>query len=283
MDDGSENELEAYLSEMSKERHLNAEEEYELGTRMRAGDRDARDLFIRGSLHLALFIARRYQSQKVPLSDLIQEANYGLIQAADSWTPGRGRFSSYARWFIRGRVMQAFRAAHLVHLPNDKWQAAKQVRDADNALGQSLGREPSNTELCGATGLSEEALSGIRLVLSDVVALDYQPDSEAEPGAYSLSDSCEVAEEAMALAYVEDLLASLTPKWRTVIIGYAGLADELYTLAELGASLGVNGQTAAKYLAKARQQLAACVDRPAWADAVKKRSYGRLKATAPSG
>lgn len=101
-------------------RGLGAEKERELAARIQAGDMDARNELVEGNLALAERIARHYsyaQCAAVDLDDLIQEVRIGLMRAADSYDPARGRFSTYAVWWMRQKAQRAMNESRFVRLP----------------------------------------------------------------------------------------------------------------------------------------------------------------------
>ncbi|MBI3638039.1 MAG: sigma-70 family RNA polymerase sigma factor, partial [Candidatus Rokubacteria bacterium] len=100
--------LGVYLSEIARIPLLSKDEEAELARRARAGDEAAKQRFIEANLRLAVQVARRYLNRGLPLPDLIEEGNLGLLRAVEKFEPERGlRFSTYATWWIRHFVTRA--------------------------------------------------------------------------------------------------------------------------------------------------------------------------------
>ena len=100
--------LDKYLSEISREGMVNADEEVELAIRIREGDEVALERLIRANLRFVISVAKQYQGQGLTLPDLINEGNVGLIKAAKRFDETRGfKFISYAVWWIRQSIMQA--------------------------------------------------------------------------------------------------------------------------------------------------------------------------------
>jgi RNA polymerase primary sigma factor len=104
-DDGP---LELYFEDIRRHRLLSRDEEFELGTRIQAGDQAALDRMVRSNLRFVVSVAKRYQNFGVPLPDLIAEGNVGLVRAAHLFDPNRGvKFISYAVWWIRQAILRA--------------------------------------------------------------------------------------------------------------------------------------------------------------------------------
>jgi RNA polymerase primary sigma factor len=126
--------LSAYLNRISRVALLTHREEVKLGRRVRAGDRIARRTLIERNLRLVVSVAVRYRRSGVPLEDLIQEGNIGLIEAVERFDPERGyRFSSYAVWRIRKAIQKAAAAqSRTIRVP--RATSSAQSWDANPAL-----------------------------------------------------------------------------------------------------------------------------------------------------
>src|SRR3989338_8832584 len=100
--------IKAYLKDIRHIPLLSAKREIELARLIRKGDKDAREEMIRSNLRLVISIAKKYTNLGIPLSDLIEEGNIGLIKAVEKFDPNRGfRFSTYAAWWIKQSVSRA--------------------------------------------------------------------------------------------------------------------------------------------------------------------------------
>ena len=175
--------LSAYLSRMSRVALLTHREEVELGRRVRAGDRIARRTLIERNLRLVVSVAVRYRRSGVPLEDLIQEGNIGLMEAVERFDPERGyRFSSYAVWRIRKAIQKAAAAqSRTVRVP-------RRTRDRMEALGQAhgelraeLGCEPDAEESASRLGWTTAEVRATMGVTADARSLDqpYGPTEDA--------------------------------------------------------------------------------------------------------
>jgi RNA polymerase primary sigma factor len=177
------NPLSTYLSRISRGGLLTHGEEVELGRRVRAGDRIARRTLIERNLRLVVSVAVRYRRSGVPLEDLIQEGNIGLMEAVERFDPERGyRFSSYAVWRIRKAIQKAAAAqSRTVRVP-------RRTRDRMEALGQAhgelraeLGREPDAEESASRLGWTTAEVRATMGVAADARSLDqpYGPTEDA--------------------------------------------------------------------------------------------------------
>ena len=100
--------IKAYLKDVRKIPLLTAQQEVELARKVQKGDREARNQMIRSNLRLVISIAKRYMNLGVPLSDLIEEGNIGLMKSIEKFDPERGfRFSTYSAWWIKQGISRA--------------------------------------------------------------------------------------------------------------------------------------------------------------------------------
>jgi len=143
-----------------------------LQTRAQAG-RDAAELFVNSNLRLVVSVAKRYQSSGVPLLDLIQEGNLGLIRAVEKFDHEKGfRFSTYAVWWIRQFISRGIAGSRSsVRLPSRANDELLRLREMTNLLEQTNGRQPNAAELAEASGLSEERVLELQRVSADPVSL----------------------------------------------------------------------------------------------------------------
>lgn len=166
--------LAVYLAEIAKIPLLSREEEQALAERVRAGDEAAKQRMIEANLRLVVQIARRYLNRGLPLPDLIEEGNLGLLRAVEKFDPGRGtRFSTYATWWIRQAVVRALaNQARTIRLPvHVEVLLARYMRES-RRLQQELGRPPTTRELATALGISEHEVEELEEVRQQPVSLD---------------------------------------------------------------------------------------------------------------
>jgi len=138
-----------YLNEIGESRLLTAEEEVDLSRRAQQGDEEARKRMIVSNLRLVVKIARRYLNRGLPLLDLIEEGNLGLIRAVEKFDPDRGfRFSTYATWWIRQTIERAImNQTRTVRLPIHVFKEINLYLRATRMLSQQLDHEPTTEEI----------------------------------------------------------------------------------------------------------------------------------------
>lgn len=166
--------LGVYLAEVSRIPLLSRAEEQALAARVRAGDAQAKQRMVEANLRLVVQIARRYLNRGLPLPDLIEEGNLGLIRAVEKFDPDRGtRFSTYATWWVRQAVVRALaNQARTIRLPvHVEMLLARYMRE-HRRLTQVLGRPPGTAELAAALGISEEEVEELEEVRQQPVSLD---------------------------------------------------------------------------------------------------------------
>ncbi len=238
--------LAVYLDEISRIPLLSREEEVALARRARAGDEAAKQRMIEANLRLVVQIARRYPNRGLPLPDLIEEGNLGLMRAVEKFDPERGtRFSTYATWWIRQAVVRALaNQARIIRLPVHVELLLGRYVKEQKRLTQALGRVPTIEEMAAALGTSVEEVEELEEVRRYPVSLD-TPSTEGERnlGDVVADRSHEPADRLTALFRERGDLASvlddLAANERTVLRRRFGLeGDEPQTLEAIGKALG---------------------------------------------
>ncbi|HEV2283971.1 MAG TPA: sigma-70 family RNA polymerase sigma factor [bacterium] len=237
-----------YMRDIRRTPLLTAGEEVALAKRVEKGDADARSRLAEANLRLVVSIARKYQGRGLPLADLVQEGNRGLLRAVEKFDWRRGyRFSTYATWWIRQAVSRALAdQSRMIRIPVGAGEKASRLRRVSQGLAQRLGREPTLQEMSRAAKLPVGRVRAILALPEQVVSLD-APVGEAEDA--TLRDFIEdqgapapenAAVAAVLAAEVRHLLAALTPRERKVVRLRFGLEGERpHTLQEVGRTLNV--------------------------------------------
>jgi len=237
-----------YLSEIGFSPLLTAEEEVYFSRRALRGDEAARKRMIESNLRLVVKIARRYMNRGLPLLDLIEEGNLGLIHAVKKFDPEKGfRFSTYATWWIRQTIERAImNQTRTIRLPIHVVKEINVYLRAARRLTQELDREPTPEEIAVLLDREPDDVDRMlglndRLVTSSNVMgrdgernlLDLIPDGEeTDP-----SNQCQADDVHMVL---EHWLERLTDKQRAVVERRFGLhGHERATLEQVGEQIGV--------------------------------------------
>src|SRR5687767_5075020 len=170
-DEGS---LDQYLRDISAYPLIDRAEEVRLAQHIRAGDPEALDKLVRSNLRFVVSVAKKYQNQGVPLSDLINEGNLGLIRAAHKFDETKGiKFISYAVWWIRQAILQALaEQSRIVRVPLNRAGALHRIGRRSSTLLQELGREPTVEEIATDLEISEEEVARTLAISQSHLSLD---------------------------------------------------------------------------------------------------------------
>ena len=241
--------LGVYLAEIARIPLLTREEEQALARRVQAGDEAAKQRLVEANLRLVVQIARRYLNRGLPLPDLIEEGNLGLLRAVEKFEPERGtRFSTYATWWIRQAVTRALaNQARTIRLPvHVELLLARYVRE-QSRLTQTLGRTPTAEELAQALGTSAREIAELEEVRQHPVSLDAPAGGESSATLGDLiADRAAVPSETLAdlfrdRADLTSVLDDLAANERTVLRRRFGLeGDPPETLETIGQRLGLS-------------------------------------------
>src|SRR4051794_34063854 len=133
----------------------------------------ARERFIASNLRLVVSIAKRYQTQAMPLPDVIQEGNLGLMRAVEKFEPERGfKFSTYATWWIRQAITRAIAdKGRTIRVPAHVSEALSVIGRTTQTLQRTLGRDPSIEELADATGFRPERVADYQSAVHETISL----------------------------------------------------------------------------------------------------------------
>lgn len=238
----------AYLNEIGLIPLLAAEQEWALAERVQAGDADARRALIEANLRLVVTVARGYVGRGVPLMDLIEEGNIGLIRAVEKFDPERRlRFSTYAMWWIRHGVQHALsHQGRTVRIPVHVLRELAQVLRANREMTAQLTRPPTLEELARAVGKEARDVAELFRVSEHISSLD-APMSDSDDRALieHIVDDDENASistgESTGSGKLQGWLAALRPRQQWVVERRYGLNGEaVHSLAEIAVDLGVS-------------------------------------------
>ena len=232
------------------------------GNRVAAG-REARQRFIQSNLRLVVSIAKRYQASGIPLIDLVQEGNLGLMRAVEKFDHRKGfKFSTYATWWIRQAVTRAIAdKGRTIRVPVHMVETVSQVQRATSHLFRTLGREPTVDEIAHDTGLPRGRVIEAQRVAPDPVSLfAHVGDDDAELVDFLVDPTVEAPAEA-AVAAVElrelrEVLATLNAREQRVLELRFGLTGgRPWTLDEVGREFAVTRERVRQIEAKALSKL----------------------------
>lgn len=252
------NTLQTYLREIRRAPLLTPQQEFDTATRARMGDFEARQAMIEHNLRLVVSIAKNYLGRGLPMTDLIEEGNLGLMHSISKFEPERGfRFSTYASWWIRQNIERAImHQARLVRLPVHVVRELNQVLKARRALEAESGRnghhdKPVRVEdVAAAVGRPVQQVSDLLRFAELPTSLDaplerHPTDNNAESMLDSVADDGATDPMSLTLSNeVEQLLnhglEELNDREREVLSGRYGLRDrEPETLEVLAERLGL--------------------------------------------
>jgi RNA polymerase primary sigma factor len=236
-----------YFNEVSKIPLLTDAQESELAVKAAAGDEKALEQLVKGNLRFVVSVAKQYQNRGLPLGDLVNDGNVGLIKAAKKFDNNRGfKFISYAVWWIRQAIMQSLaEQSRMVRIPSNQTSSINKINKAISSLEQQLEREPTDEEIQQALediDIKDIKVKELRMVSGRTVSLE-APVTEEDgaltlldfiPNKDSTSPDSDLNKDSMK-ADLEKVLNRLTPRQKSVVCMYFGLlGQQSMTLEEIG-------------------------------------------------
>jgi RNA polymerase primary sigma factor len=255
--------LKLYIRSIGDGRLLTREEERELARRKDAGDELAKKRLIESNLRLVMSITRNYTRAGVPLLDLIQEGNLGLIRAVEKFDYRLGyKLSTYATWWIKQSVSRALAdQGRTIRLPTHVAERVRRLLRVRRQLAQKFSREPTTAELAKETGEPEEKVVDLLRLVDDPVSLD-SPVGDGESFFADLIEDELSAQpdERTAIEHrhgeLSEAIAQLAPRMQRVLVLRFGLDGEgTRTLEDIGAELGVTRERVRQLEARALREL----------------------------
>ena len=258
--------LDRYLQEIGKVDLITADQEIELAIKIRNGDQVALETLTKANLRFVVSVAKQFQNKGLPLSDLINEGNIGLIKAAKKFDETRGfKFISYAVWWIKQSIMQSIAdQSRMVRLPLNRVGALTKISKIASVLEQEFERTPSTEEIAKELEMDVNDVAYALKVsgrhvsvdapfsqsdndkssLLDVISNNEQPDPDYDLMTNSLKND------------IESSLGSLTEREAEVIRLYFGINSEYSaTLEEIGEMLNLTRERVRQIKEKALGRL----------------------------
>ena len=259
-----QNPLETYLREINETALLTANEEKELSYRISDGDMLARDRMVRANLRLVVNIARGYSGKGLPLQDLIEEGNLGLLRAVEGFDPEMNtRFSTYASYWIKQSIKRALiNSAKTIRIPAYMVELLSKWRRASAKLQDQLGRTPTSEEVARDLELPPKKL---KIVKKAIQLYNSTPQSDDGDGNVSMGDL--IPDERFLgpedeligddnLTHVFQMLGEMEDRESTILKLRFGLDDgEPRTLKEIGEALGLTRERVRQIEAEALKRL----------------------------
>jgi RNA polymerase primary sigma factor len=257
--------MEIYLKDVSRENMVTPEEEVELSRRIHEGDEEALRRLINGNLRFVISVAKQYQHTGIPLEDLINEGNIGLITAAKRFDATRGfKFISYAVWWIRQSILKAIsEKSRRIRVPANKTRDTRAIAEAAMNIEQRQERTASPEEIAEVLGMDVRDVKQLmqytqkELSINSNITSDDDTRSMLEVMVDETSPSPE--EDMMDLSLTQEIehaLGKIDEKDAYILSLFYGLKDNYpKTLADIGKKLGISSESVRKRRDRALRNL----------------------------
>lgn len=257
-------ELEMWMRQTRRAQLLTPEQEVDLARKVQAGDMQAKKVLIESNLRLVVSIAKKYNARGIPLADLIQEGNLGLIRAVEKFDWRKGfRFSTYATWWIRRAIARAIiNQGRTIRIPVYVAELINKVVKTASRLQQELQREPTEEEISREVGLSIDRVREMMRVAVEPISLE-TPVGEKDNSSIgdfvhstNMPNPGDVTWSLIRREEIDGILGRLTSRERDVVRLRFGLDDgRSRTLEEVGSELNVTRERVRQIELRAMKKL----------------------------
>lgn len=245
--------LNAYLKNMGEHALLTREEEWEVGKAALEGApaerKAAQERLLKANLRLVVSIAKQYSYRGIPMSDLIQEGNIGLMRAVEKFEYHRGfKFSTYASWWIRQAIVRSIESTcRTIRVPIYKLETLNRLNATIRELGKSLSRDPSRSEIAEAMEMEIDEVDDLLRMMREPVSIDRPvgDDGDARLGDFIAAEDgphpSDVVERKALERGIKRALATLDPREEKVVRLRFGIdeAGERLSLEKIGKDFGL--------------------------------------------
>lgn len=259
-----EDSLKSYLAEISKKSVLSREEEIALFKRLEKGDESARKEIIEANLRFVVKIALQFVGKGLPLSDLVQEGNIGLMEVINKFDWRKGyRFSTYAAFWIRQTIQLAIRRNNsLVKLPLRKARLMGRMTEFINTFQVKNGREPSEKEISQGVNVDMKNLETVMTWRESILSLDSQPSESYSASLYEFVNTGDsLSPRAVCIEHereekIEEALARLSERERKVLrLRYGFGGGKPLSLRQASKKIGLSQEGVRKIEKRALEKL----------------------------